>query len=308
METPTPGGMLPPIDDDDDDVLAGAFERLQSRPPPVAEVKSVVVPVVVPPPASMQPAAPAPDQLDGVALLEVKGLQDLPEDAMDELIRRARIVALAPGEEVASFGVALVTAGSVQLMPTVADASCARAGRGEVVFTRGTVPSSVVLRVVGAEPGTRVAVLSDEDLEAVTSSCPWVRDELAEVGDRFNAFGGAVLGPLGESLDEMFRTMVLEKCTVKNPAPGSMVAHRKKPMDGLYVLGAGSLLILTEDGKVESELSPGDFVFPETVLGGSPARADVRVAKGGALLLYADRKSAHELLATCPPFIEILAS
>src|SRR5690606_9498738 len=137
---------------------------------------------------------------------DVKGLQDLPEDAMDELIGRARLVPLAPGEEVASFGVALVTAGSVQLMPTVADASCARAARGEVVFTRGTVPSSVILRVVAAEPGTRVAVLSDEDLEAVTSSCPWVRDELAEVGDRFNAFGGAVLGPLGESLDEMFRT------------------------------------------------------------------------------------------------------
>jgi len=304
---PPPPSLPPsiPPDDDDDDVLAGAFERLQSRPPPVAEVPSPVsAPVVI---TDSSQAESAPGQLDGVDLFDVKGLQDLPEDAMDVLVARARVVPLGPGEEVASFGVALVTAGSVQLMPTVADASCVRARRGEVVFTRGTVPSSVALRVVAAEPGTRVAVLSDADLDAVTSSCPWVRDELAEVGDRYSAFGGAVLGPLGDSLDEMFRTMVLEKCTVKNPAPGSMIAHRKKPMDGLYILGAGALLVLAEDGKVESELSPGDFVFPETVLGGSPARADVRVAKGGALLLYADRKSAHELLATCPPFIEILA-
>jgi hypothetical protein len=237
----------------------------------------------------------------------VRGLQDLPEDAMSELVRRARLVAVGPGEEVTAFGVALVSAGSVLLMPTVADASCARARQGEVLFTRGTVPASVALRVVGAEPGTRVAVLSDADLDAVTSSCPWVRDDLAEVGDRFNAFGGAVLGPLGESLDEMFRTMVLDKCIVKNPSPGTLIAHRGKSMDGMYVLGGGSLLVLGEDGRVESELSPGAIVFPETVLGGSPARADVRVAKGGALVLYAGRMSAHELLATCPPFIEILA-
>jgi hypothetical protein len=297
-----PPPILPPAVDEDDDILAGAFERLQSRPPPN------VTPSKAPPPtdAPRQPV-PSPHQLDGVELFDVRGLQDLPEDAMAELTRRFRLIALSPGQEVASFGVALVTAGSVQLMPTVADASCARARQGEVVFTRGTVPSSVALRVVAAEPNTRVAVLSDADLDAVTSSCPWVRDELAEVGDRYNAFGGAVLGPLGESLDEMFRAMVLDKCVVKNPAPGSLIAHRRKSMDGLYVLGCGTLLILSEDGRVESELSPGDFVFPETVLSGSPARADVRVAKGGALLLYAGRMAAHELLATCPPFIEILA-
>jgi len=310
---PPPSSMLPAIADDDDDVLAGAFERLQSRPPPIAQPERVeVVPTPAPAPAESvrerkAGAGGAPHAVDGVDLLEAKGLQDLPEDAMAELALRARVIALGPGEEVASFGVALVTAGSVQLMPTVADASCARAKRGEVVFTRGTVPSSVALRVVGAEPGTRVAILSDADLDAVTSSCPWVRDELAEVGDRYNAFGGAVLGPLGEALDEMFRAMVLDKCVVRNPAPGTLIAHRKQAMDGMYVLGAGALLVLSEDGKVESELSPGDFVFPETVLGGSPARADVRVAKGGALLLYAGRMAAHELLATCPPFIEILA-
>jgi len=319
-QSSVPPPILPP-GDDDDDILAGAFERIVSRPPPaVTQVASPPGSMAPGPsssipasskrgsfsPAPLPPATPA-HQLDGIDLLDVRGLQDLPEDAMSELVRRARVVALAPGEEVTSFGVALVCAGSVLLMPTVADASCARARQGEVVFTRGTVQSSVALRVVSAEPGTRVAVLSDADLDAVTSSCPWVRAELAEVGDRYNAFGGAVLGALGESLDEMFRTMVLDKCIVKNPTPGTLIAHRGKPMDGMYVLGGGSLLVLGEDGRVESELAPGDIVFPETVLSASPARADVRVAKAGALLLYAGRMSAHELLATCPPFIEILA-
>jgi len=324
-QSSVPPPILPPADDDDD-ILAGAFERIVSRPPPAVAQTASPPASMAPGPASsgkassipasskrgsfssapLPPATPA-HQLDGIELLEVRGLQDLPEDAMSELVHRARVVALAPGEEVTSFGVALVSAGSVLLMPTVADASCARARQGEVVFTRGTVQSSVALRVVSAEPGTRVAVLSDADLDAVTSSCPWVRAELAEVGDRYNAFGGAVLGPLGESLDEMFRTMVLDKCVVKNPPPGTLIAHRGKPMDGMYVLGGGSLLVLGEDGRVESELAPGDIVFPETVLSASPARADIRVAKAGALLLYAGRMASHELLATCPPFIEILA-
>jgi hypothetical protein len=33
----------------------------------------------------------------------------------------------------------------------------------------------------------------------------------------------------------------------------------------------------------------------------------VRAAKGGALILYADRGVAQELLVTCPPLLEIFA-
>lgn len=302
---PPPRSVFPkPPHEDDDDILASAFERIRSIPP-AAPPSSLPLPALQAiAPASSQPPAPG---LDGIDLLDVRGLQDLSEDAQALLIRRARIVALAVGEEVSSFGVALVTAGSVQLMPVDLNASCLRATKGEVLFTSGTVESSVSLRAVAAEPGTRVAVLTQVDLAEVTSSSPWVLDELAEVADRLNAFGGAVLGPLGRSLDEMFRTMVLDKCTVKNPTPGSLLAQRGKPLHGLYIVGAGSLQILRSDGSLETRLAPGDIVFPETVLSASPAPLDVRVPDSGALLLHAGRMAALELIATCPPFIEILA-
>jgi signal-transduction protein with cAMP-binding, CBS, and nucleotidyltransferase domain len=152
-----------------------------------------------------------------------------------------------------------------------------------------------------------VAVFSKADLDRAVESCPWVGDELAEVADTHLAFAGAVLGPLGHSLDEMFRFMVLEKCVVKRKEPRDVIAVGGKAMDGMYILGGGSLEVVDEGGNLLKLLSMGDFVFPDTVLSAAPAAHTVRAGARGALVLYAPRKSAHELLATCPPFIELLA-
>lgn len=245
--------------------------------------------------------------VDGVSLMGVSGLEDLPEDAQLELARAAELRSLAPGEEVSAFGVALVTQGTVELMPAVADASCAQARRGEVIFTRGTLDDGVAVRVVGAAPGTRVAVWSDAQLEEATAACPWVADELAEVANRYQALAGAVMGSLGDSLDAMFRGMVLDKCTVRTFGAGDVLLERGKPVDGMYILGVGRLELVDADGNVAEEAGPGDFLFPATILAAGNASATVRAGAGGALVLYASRMEAHELLATCPPFIELLA-
>ncbi len=276
---------------------------------PSAQLPEVYERPSIPP---RRPSTSAPAELteptgDGVSLTGVRGLEDLPEDAQLELARVAELRNLAPGEEVNSFGVALVTQGTVELMPTVADASCAHARRGEVIFTQGTLADGVAVRVVGAAPGTRVAVWSDERLEAATSACPWVADELALIADRYQALAGAVMGPLGDSLDPMFRGMVLDKCGVRAFDAGAVLLEADKPVDGMYILGVGRLELLDAQGQVVEEVGPGDFLFPETILAAGNASATVRAGAGGALVLYASRMEAHELLATCPPFIELLA-
>ncbi|NLE86189.1 MAG: cyclic nucleotide-binding domain-containing protein [Myxococcales bacterium] len=258
-------------------------------------------------PSTVAPAEVTEPVVDGVSLTTVRGLEDLPEDAQLELARVAELRNLAPGEEVNSFGVALVTQGTVELMPAVADASCAHARRGEVIFTRGTLADGVAVRVVGAAPGTRVAVWSDARLEAATTACPWVADELALIADRYQALAGAVMGPLGDSLDAMFRGMVLDKCGVRAFDPGAVLLEAGKPVDGMYILGVGRLELLDAEGRLLEEVGPGDFLFPETILAAGNASATVRAGAGGALVLYASRMEAHELLATCPPFIELLA-
>jgi hypothetical protein len=316
---PPPGPAISnaPEPDEVDDMFAAI-----SRPPPKPATR------VLPSGAGVAPAPPglekSPDSsapasqlvrqteeggilVDGIDLMEIPGLQDLPDDAALALARTARLVSLHRGEEVTSFGVALVTRGAVQLMPTVADAPCAHARKGEVLFTKGTLHTEVAVRAVGYDPGSRVAVFSQEALLEATSASPWVADELAEIADKYLAFAGAVLGPLGRSLDDMFRFMVLEKCTVKSKAPGAIIGQAGAPMDGMYILGGGTLELLNPDGSVSGELALGDFVFPETVLSAAPARQTIRAGKDGALVLFANRMGAHELLATCPPLIELLA-
>ncbi len=245
--------------------------------------------------------------VDGLDLMEVEGFQDLPEDSALALAQRAELRTLSRQEEISGFGLAIVTHGAVTLMPSVADAACRIARRGQVLFTEGTLSGATTVRVVGLDDGSRVAVFSRADLQEAVSSCPWVGDELAEVADSHLGFAGAVLGPLGHSLDEVFRFMVLDKCTVKRRSPGDIIAHSGKTMDGMYILGGGSLEEVDAEGHVVQRISVGEFVFPETVLSASPARRTVRVGADGALVLYAPRMAAHELLATCPPFIELLA-
>lgn len=296
------------LPEDDDDEIFAALDSLQAPPLQEDAPLSAPPPVAPDPPVGEAPAVSHVTEVDGIDLADVPGLQDLPEDAQAALASSARIASLGPGQEVSAFGVALVTRGAVNMMPMVADATCASARKGEVLFTKGSLPSATDLRIVAAESDSRVAIFSDADLQRATSDCPWVADELAEVADRYNAFAGAVLGPLGSSLDEMFRSMVFDKCSVKRKSAGAHVVEAGKPTDGMYILGVGKLEVLDEQGRVSAELHPGDFVFPQTVLSATPAPRTVRAAAGGALLLHADRMGAHELLATCPPFLEILAS
>ncbi len=300
-----------PEDDEFDEMFAAMSRRPEAIESTTASTSPPSTDEAPPPPFDEAPGDGASDTLttivDGLDVLDLDGLQDLAEDAAARLVASATIVTLRRHEEVNDFGVALVTHGSVQMMPKVADAPCGMARKGEVLFTQGTLKETTQVRIVAAEDGTRVAVFSKEALSAATSESPWVADELAEVADRYLGFAGAVLGPLGDSLDDMFRFMVFEKCNVKAKTAGTIIAKGGQAMDGMYILGGGSLEILAEDGSVEQELAMGDFLFPETVLSASPASRTVRVGAGGALVLYANRMAAHELLATCPPFIELLA-
>lgn len=276
--------------------------------------------IEMPPPTSRRSARPSSEPadslfpvgltdttIDGVHLLEVPGLGEFSKDALTLLLSSARKVKLSPGEEVNSFAAALVTRGTVQLMPTIADASCATVRKGGVIFTQGSIEAGIDLRVVGFDLGTRVVVFDREPFKAALEMCPWVVEELAAAADNYQALAGAVMGPLGESFDEMFRSMVLDKLAVKHVRSGETVARAGKPIDGVYVVGAGTLIVESATGAVTAELGPGDFVFPETLLSGSPASGTVR-ATDNALVLFAGRMVAHELFATCPPFIELLAS
>lgn len=289
---------MPPSSDDD-----RLFDASTIPPPNGASVQST--------PSSV-PAAPGAaldgTEVDGIDLQVTRGFEDLPEEVQQQLAAQARVEALSQGEEVGFFGAALVTHGSVDIVPAISEDPGALAHQGDVVFTKGTLRDGVALRVVAKMDETRVATWSPEVLEAAIADCPWVHDELRLIADYYLGVCGAALGPLGERLDDALRATVFQRLEVRAYRPGDVLAEPGKSVPGLFVLGGGRVELVNERGKVEQEIALGDFLFPSSVLSATPVEFTARAGQGGALMLFAPRAVAHELMMSVPPLLEVLAS
>ena len=253
-----------------------------------------------PPPPGVAPS------LDVAFLAACRGLEGLPPETQQGLAAIAAVETLAAEQEVNGFGLALVTNGSVLVMPTIAEGVCGRATKGEPVFSRGTLSEGVSLRVVAEAEGAEVAVWMPEDIEQVLVTCPWVADELRAVADRFQALAGAAMGPLGERLDDSMRAMLTDRCELLVMMAGDVLLEEGKPLSGLYVVGGG-LLEMVRGGAVVQTLGPGDLPFASGVLTHEKTSASVRAGAGGALVLHADRMTTHELMVVLPPLLELLS-
>lgn len=278
---------------------------------PVSEPSAAQLSQAAPRAASVAPSVRSPaaveDAFGQVRLSEIRGLGDLPPEAHEQLIHSARIESLAAGEEVSFFAVALVLDGWVSLMPAIVDAACATALVGEVVFTEGTLRDGVALRVVAGQDETRVAVWNSAALGAATADCPWIADDLRLIADGFQALAGASLGPLGERLDDSLRGMVTARCEVRTLLPSEVIVVRDKPVPGMHIVGGGEVEIVDAADQVLEVHGAGEFLFTQQVLGGGSAPFTARAGAQGALVLFAPRPSAHELLVSVPPLLEILA-
>ena len=243
----------------------------------------------------------------GIALSDVRGLCDLPEDSHRLLRQRARIERMGTGEDLSFFSVVLVLEGWVKLMPAIADVTCANATAGEVVFTQGTLDDGVALRVVAGQNGTTLATWDRQTFNAITDSCPWVADELRLIADSFQALAGTTLGMLGERLDDALREVVTSRCKVLTLLPHEILVSAGNTVPGMHIVGAGLVEILDATGTLVSTSTPGDFLLTAQVLAGGASPHTARAGSSGALVLFAPRIVAHELLVSVPPLLEILA-
>jgi hypothetical protein len=265
-------------------------------------------PLSNPPPKPHSTKSPMTEPVvDGVSLEVSRGFEDLPAEVQLSLAGSVRIEKLGKGEEVSFFGAAIVTAGTVDILPAFSDESGAIAHEGDVVFTHGNLQDSIDLRVVAKIDDTRVAVWEPETLREAIAECPWVADELKLIADRYLAVCGATLGPLGEHLDDALRAAVFQRLDVRVFQEGEILAEGQKPIPGLLIIGGGRVLLRDAQGVSVGELNMGDFVFASGLLGGSKAPYTAVAAKGGTLVLAAPRQVAHELIMSVPPLVEVLA-
>ncbi len=244
----------------------------------------------------------------GVDLSTVEALSDLPDDARDAFAGAAKVHDLGREDEVSGFALALVVEGSVELMATIIDTPAQRLDAGAILRSRGTIEHAASMRLVGASDRARVATWDDRAVADAFNSCPWVEDDLRAAGDRHQALVGVTMGPLGERLDPTLRADVTNRLALRVLAEHEVCAARGTPVPGLLVVGAGELELLGDDGTPNGTvLAAGEFLFAAEALRAAPAPNTVRAAKGGALVLFAERGLAQELLVTCPPLLEIFA-
>jgi CRP-like cAMP-binding protein len=93
---------------------------------------------------------------------------------------------------------------------------------------------------------------------------------------------------------------------VKAYGPFETIVTEGKSVPGLHVVGGGKIELLEGD-VVKEEASPGDFLFAAEVLSAGKAHQSARAGRSGALVLFASRSVAHEMLMSVPPLLEILA-
>src|SRR5258706_9343484 len=115
---------------------------------------------------------------------------------------------------------------------------------------------------------------------------------------------------LGERHDDTLRQSVTDRCQVKTLLAGDVIVIKGKSVPGMFIVAAGSVEVadgVGDSANVLSELLPGDFVFANEVMAAAPAPNTARAGPGGALVLFADRKIAHEMMVSVPPLLEILS-
>jgi hypothetical protein len=274
---------------------------------PIEEEPLAEMPPVVATSLADQSALTSDAELYGVRLSEVRGFSDLPASALDRLAQQAKIENLNAGEEASFFSVALVLDGWVSLMPAIAESACATAVVGEVVFTEGTLDNGLMLRVVAGQDNVVVATWDSAAIAEATIECPWVADDLKLLADGFQALAGACLGPLGDRLDDSLRSIVTSRCEIRTLLPGEQLCAAKKPVPGMHIIGGGEVELVDENGRVVKTHGTGEFLYATQVLAGGGAPFMARAGSQGALVLFAPRMSAHELLVSVPPLLEILA-
>lgn len=244
----------------------------------------------------------AANEEDTLDLEGVEAFADLPDDERASFAKKANIVALAQGAEVPFSALAYIVSGEVEACASVADAPAMTLKAGEVLRNRGTIDATISLRLIAASEAAKVACWAADDVEAAFRACSWVEDDLREQANRILAMCGVGVGVLGERLDAELRQQVASRMEIKVFESGETIVEKGKPVPGLLLVGFGDVEL--DDG---ASASCGDFLYQEAALGAGAASVGSRAGKSGAVLLTATRSVTQELLATCPPLVEILA-
>lgn len=286
-----------------EDSIDSLFEEPTSSEAPLAKLPTAAQ---IARPEPRRPLSSIPEahrSIAGIPIEAVEALADLPPELQRQIAGSAEIFTLPPDEELSVTGsVIAILDGNLVLCALTADAVAAQLRASQLVPGMASLANATPIRIFAIEPA-RVARWSRTAIEEALRSCPWVLDEIVNLGDRYSALAGVTMGPLGD-LDEYSRLAALERLEAKALEPFEILTQAGSELPGLTIVGGGTVVLERAGGAVE--YNAGDIVLPETVLEGGASDAPLRAGPGGAIILSATRTVTVELFSILPSLIELL--
>jgi hypothetical protein len=289
-----------------------------AKPPPPPKTKSQELAAALPRPEARpehvkKPKAPEPKKPDEAEapigpldLSTIDAFADLPDDSRESLAKGATVRRCSKGEAIESFSRVFVVSGDVHVAAKGGPSQATTLGPKTVLLGRGSLETTVPLRLVGASANSVIATWDASAVEAALGSCPWVEEDLRKAADRVQALAGASLGALGERLSPDLRTGIVEKLTLRTFEEHETIVTEGVPVPGILLVAVGNVELVASE-LVTGQVAAGQFVLPAEALSAGPSPTSARAGTGGALLLAGDRKTTQELFATEPLLLELFA-
>ena len=247
------------------------------------------------------------DALSPLDLVNLDALANVSEEQREALAKAASVILCAAGVFVRPFALAVVLDGEITLTSGDGSRVIARLGPGVLVHMRGTLETTLPLLVAVTTDDTTLALWTDDALNSTFAATPWVEEDLRVEGDRLQAWAQVAESPLAARLHDDVRLRLFGKLVARTLSAGDTLVAEGDPVQGLILVGAGSVMTGLEGALGAQALTSGEFVFPGAALSAARAESNARAGFGGAVVLVADRATTQELVSTEPLLLEILA-
>ncbi|MBX3187683.1 MAG: cyclic nucleotide-binding domain-containing protein [Labilithrix sp.] len=233
-------------------------------------------------------------------------------DGLLELSRAAEIVELVPGAMVMmrdepAYALYAIIDGVVRVivrgMPS--GRPDIRLREGDIIGEGCLLDEGVRQADVRAETPIMALRIDKKKLDEVTARHPEVEGALFELLARRLIMNLMHSSPIFSSFDPKARLELAQLFEVRRAAPGTVLAERGRRSDGLYVLLAGNVTAIGDDGTA-TRIARGSAFGHASLLGTEAADATVKATTEAVLLRLPAMKFAA-LAAHYPPVLAILA-
>lgn len=255
----------------------------------------------------------APSQTRRKLPTRVPLFEDLPHEALVELVNRLSHLRYHAGEQILKEGERgrsffVIVDGRVRIWKSLADGShldLATLDEGAFFGEMALLSGAPRTANVSAEVDTELLELSDAVLRGLTRKYPQVAQSLKNFYRRRLLTNVMAISPLFKDFDPSERPHVVEKFRLRQAAPGEMLIKQGAASDGLYVVLHGSVEVAAKDVPL-ALLKEGDIFGEMSLLKREPATATV-TSRGNSILLRLAREQFQELVVTHPQILALVS-